>query len=379
MRRRPPPTAVAVPACNEAETIGACLSALLDQRDLTGSPLPSGDIKIVVLANNCTDATAEIARGFGEAVEVLDLALPAPAANAGTARRMAMDAAAARLPRWGGLICTTDADSRPRRDWIAQLWRAVDAGAGAVAGVVDFDFAPGHVPVFSEARRRESLYSALQAEIIAHVDPEAHNPWPNHIWAWGANLAVTAQAYRRVGGLPARPLAEDRAFVDALRLHDVPVRHCLSARVWTSPRPVGRAQGGLASLVADHTGQDCSPCDAALEPAREVWRRAAWRRRLRRAYADGRLAPAVQDRLGLKAEVLAEALRQPTFGAAWSLVEAASPRFRARRLSPGDLPHEVRRARRLLDRLRPTRDGADPPDRLHAASAGLWSAPPPPP
>ena len=366
-----------MPACNESETIEACLAALIDQRDLAGAPLSADSVKIVVLANNCTDATAELARGFGDRVEVLELVLPPQSANAGTARRMVMDVAAARLPQGRGLICTTDADSRPRPDWIAQLWKAVDAGADAVAGVVDFDFAPGQAPVFSEARRRESLYSALQAEIIAHVDPEAHNPWPNHIWAWGANLAVTAQAYRRVGGLPPRPLAEDRAFVDALRRHDIPVRHCLNARVWTSPRSTGRAEGGLASLVADHMGQDCAPCDAALEPVRSAWRRAAWRRRLRDAYADVRQAGAVLQRLQLAPELVARVLQQPTFGAAWSLVEAQSPKFRARRLTPADLPTELRRATRLLARLRPSVAG-DPADRIHAASAGLWSAPPPP-
>ena len=248
---------VAVPARDEAERIDACLSALLDQRDLAGASVPPDTLRIVVLANNCSDRTAEVARRSGGVIQVVEATLPPSSANAGAARKAVMDMAADLIPRGGGgLICTTDADSRPRPDWIARLWKAVDAGAEAVAGVVDFDPHEADPIAFSEARRCEGLYSALQAEIVAHADPEAHNPWPNHIWAWGANLAVTADAYRRVGGLPPQPLAEDRAFVEQLRRHDVPVRHCLDARVWTSARRVGRAEGGLASLVADHAGAD---------------------------------------------------------------------------------------------------------------------------
>ncbi len=368
------PTVVAVPARDEAERISACLAALLDQRDLDGGPLQPDAIQLVVLANNCRDGTAKIARRSGRAIQVVETTLPPGSANAGAARKAAMDMAADLIPLGGaGLICTTDADSRPRPDWIARLWKAVDAGAEAVAGAVDFDPHEADPVAFSEARRREGLYSALQAEIVACADPEAHNPWPNHIWAWGANLAVTASAYRRVGGLPAQPLAEDRAFVEQLRRHDVPVRHCLDARVWTSARRVGRAEGGLASLVADHAGEDTAACDAVLEPARMAWRRAAWRRRLRRAYAGGAPASAVVLRLGVATRTLAAALDQQTFGAAWSLVEAASPHLAARRLTPAELPLEISRAERLLRRI----GSGDRSDRARAASAGLWSASPP--
>ncbi len=368
------PTVVAVPARDEAERISACLAALLDQRDLDGGQTPPNAIQVVVLANNCSDRTAEIARRSGGLIQVVEATLPPCRAHAGAARKAAMDMAADLIPSGdAGLICTTDADSRPRPDWIARLWKAVDAGAEAVAGAVDFDPYEADPVAFSEARRREGLYSALQAEIVAHADPEAHNPWPNHIWAWGANLAVTAAAYRRVGGLPPQPLAEDRAFVEQLRRHDIPVRHCLDARVWTSARRVGRAEGGLASLVADHAGEDCAACDAALEPARIAWRRAAWRRRLRQAYAARAPASLLALRLGVAVQTLEEALDEQTFGAAWSLVEASSPHLAPRRLTPAELPREISRAERLLRRIGP----GDRSDRARAASAGLWSASPP--
>ncbi len=286
-----------------------------------------------------------------------------------------MDAAADLLgDRDIGLICTTDADSRPRSDWIARLWKAVDGGAQAVAGVVDFDPFDPTLPAFSEARRREGRYSALQAEIIAYADPETHNPWPNHIWAWGANLAVTAKAYRQVGGLPPHPLAEDRAFVEQLRRHDVPVRHCLEARVWTSARRVGRAAGGLASLVDDHAGLDDAPCDAMLEPAWMAWRRATWRRRMRRVFLGQASAGVLAVRLGVAAETLSAALAAQTFGTAWSLVETASPHLAPSRLSLADLPAQIAFATRLIRRIAPS-GSIDPADRRLAASAGLWSTP----
>jgi hypothetical protein len=227
---------------------------------------------------------------------------------------------------------------------------------------------------FSQIRQQEAAYSGLQAEILARVDPEAHNPWPNHIWAWGANMAVTGAAYRRVGGLPPAPLAEDRAFVEQLRRHDVPVRHCLAARVWTSARRDGRAPGGLASLVADHAGRDLAPCDAALEPARDAFQRAAWRARLRPAHARGSWPAAWSERLRLSPSELACALAQPAFGASWSEIEASSPVLKRRRLDPTRLGYEIGVAQRLIRRL--TGDAtSDPADTARAATAGLWSAP----
>jgi glycosyltransferase involved in cell wall biosynthesis len=368
-------TVVAVPARDEADRIGACLTALLGQKDLNGQPLPSNHVRVVVLANNCGDDTADVARrvGGGDRVQVLSVNFPPAQANAGAARRAAMEAAVALLPGLEhSLICTTDADSRARPDWIARLWQAVDGGAEAVAGVVEFD--PGEAPAFSDARRQEAAYSVLQAEIVARVDPETHNPWPNHIWAWGANMAVTASAYRRVGGLPPAPLAEDRAFVEQLRRHDVPVRHALNARVWTSARRDGRAPGGLASLVDDHVGDDLAPCDAALEPALDVFRRAAWRARLRQAHANQLWPISLAERLHLSREHLTRALSAPAFGAAWSEVEAWSPKLQRRPLDPAQLVHEIALAKRLLRRVNRGAP-ADPADTALAATAGLWSAP----
>ena len=109
---------VAIPACNEAARIEACLAALATQRDGYGDPVADGAFEILVFANNCTDATAEAARSFAAVcphpVVVICETLAPEHANAGWARKRAMDLAAERLREAGhhdGMLLTTDADS----------------------------------------------------------------------------------------------------------------------------------------------------------------------------------------------------------------------------------------------------------------------------
>jgi glycosyltransferase involved in cell wall biosynthesis len=56
---------VIIPAHNEANVIGRCLCAILDG----AAP---GELQVIVACNGCTDQTADIARGFGAAVEVIE-------------------------------------------------------------------------------------------------------------------------------------------------------------------------------------------------------------------------------------------------------------------------------------------------------------------
>ncbi|WP_436531150.1 glycosyltransferase family 2 protein [Actinoplanes sp. HUAS TT8] len=56
---------IVVPAHNEAAVIGRLLTALLADAE-------PGELDVVVVANGCTDDTAEVARGFGPAVTVVE-------------------------------------------------------------------------------------------------------------------------------------------------------------------------------------------------------------------------------------------------------------------------------------------------------------------
>lgn len=73
-------TSVVIAAHNEAAVIGRCLDAII------GSPTPDGQLEIVVVANGCTDGTADAARRPG--VTVVDLPTPgkANALNVGDSR-----------------------------------------------------------------------------------------------------------------------------------------------------------------------------------------------------------------------------------------------------------------------------------------------------
>ena len=381
------PTVVAIPARDEADRIVRCLDALRAQVDVDGERLgPRAPLKIVVLINNTRDDTAGRIRDWrertGAAVAWRETDLGG-AVHAGAARRAAMDWGLEELAAWGGegVICTTDADSVARPDWLAETWKAFRVGADAVAGVVEFDPERLGGLALSPLRRLEARFAALQAEMIARADPQPHDPWPNHIWAWGASLAVTADAYRAVGGLPAAPLAEDRAFAAALAARDLRLRHALDVRVRTSVRNAGRAPGGLADLISLYArGDDAAPCDVALEATSATLERASCRRLLRRlreaapSETDRRVR-ALARRLGVTRTTVWRALDQPWFGVGWAQLEASSPALERRRLFPSDLPREIYLAEQALRATKGAASEAHRADSLRAASAGLWSAP----
>ncbi len=356
---------VAVPVRNEVDRIGACLDALAAQEGIGPDALG-----IVLFLNNCTDGTAEAVAAIlaGLPVRVRVITRDFAGAQAGWARREAMEAAAAWLQEaapgaaWlqeaapDGVILTTDADSRVPPDWVARNLAALAEGADAVAGRIALDEAEAaRLPDALHARGRlEGAYEALLVALESLIDPVAHDPWPRHATRSGASLAVRLSAYRAAGGMPALPLGEDRAFVASLLRADARVRHDPDIVVVTSGRLDGRAPGGAADTMRERCAVPEAPCDPRLEPLRAALFRFAWGRRLRRLHATGRLA-----RTGLWAPWLRvpplEAHRiagLPTLGAVLVAIEAASPLLAARPLRPRALPRQIRAARLVLAGLR---------------------------
>ena len=94
-------------------------------------------------------------------------------------------------------------------------------------------------------------------------DPCPADPWPCHHQHYGASLALTVRAYRRVGGLPAVPYLEDEALWQLLLGQGLPVRHSPHVQVYTSARRCGRVEVGL-SWPAARVG---SPGPAAARAA----------------------------------------------------------------------------------------------------------------
>ncbi|WP_245501052.1 glycosyltransferase [Lichenibacterium minor] len=362
----PPPAVVAIPAHDEAERIGACLAALAMQRDDCGAPMPAGSFSVLVLANNCRDATADLCRAFAAVapfpLHVVECTLAPGEAHAGGARRRAMDAAADLLERGpgrDGVILTTDADSRAGPTWVSATLAAFAQGADAVAAYIDAD--PNEYLAlgagFLARGRLEDRHLSRVAELYAALDPRSHDPWPNHRVHSGAGIAVTLAAYRAVGGLPIRPLGEDNALAQVLDEAGFLIRHSTEAFVTTSCRFDSRAPGGAGDTMrARHEDLD-APCDGDLERAKSLFRRVRTRGILRRLHAAGRLGDTAgwRHRLGLDrdaAAALALACADRPFSHLWRRVEAECPALHiGEPLRPSALPREIEAVERLLRRL----------------------------
>jgi hypothetical protein len=171
---------------------------------------------------------------------------------------------------------------------------------------------------------------------------------------------LTLTAYRRIGGLPAVPVGEDRALFEALIRAELRVRHCPAARVIVSCRLDGRAAGGMADTLRRRLAEaEAAPLDARLEPALDALLRLRCRRALRRLRAgQPRLGDPVRLALalGLAPAALAEIARLPRFWSAWEELQArALPLRRRRRLLAGEVGAEIDRATTLLGALRGAR------------------------
>lgn len=359
-----------------------CLAALAAQRDRFGAPVAADAFEILVFANNCNDGTAAIARRFADGIiqriVVVEEELPAEMANAGWARKRAMDLAAIRLETLGEghVILTTDADSCVAPGWFSANLQELARGVECVAGYVD---AVPHEIVslgrdFLKRGRLEDTYLRLVAEITARCDPRTHDPWPNHRVSSGASLAVTVAAYRAIGGLPARALGEDAALTASLDEAGFKVRHSLEVTVQTSCRIVGRAPGGAADTLQRRLADLDAPCDDDLEPALRVARRAMCRSLFRRMWQGALDEGPVSARLRIPVEGIRRLRAEAaTFLEAWEAVSNGSPLLADRRtLRPSELPRQIAIARMMVATLRvagPTRTGA-PDDRLHREGSG---------
>ena len=216
---------------------------------------------MVLFANNCSDGTTESARALASSLPlgltVVEGRLVSGAPHAGEARRMAMDLAMARLKEIAAarsVILTTDADSRVAPNWIDGNINAINAGVDAVLGRLALDEDGRKLPEAVHRRGAlESEYEELLTEVFATLDPVVHNPWPHHSTISGASVAITTEAYRRIGGLPRVAGSEDKALVAELLRRDARIRFDNAIEVVTS----ARLEGGR--LEGSRTRCGCGP------------------------------------------------------------------------------------------------------------------------
>ncbi len=335
---------VAIPARDEAERIKACLTALDQQIQRPDA--------VVLLLNNCTDDSETVARSIAPRLRFgLDLVrclLPPARANAGCARRMAMQIAADRAGP-NGILLTSDADAIAPPDWVSRNLVGLRNGADIVCGTAVIDpLEAASVPAHLHADdARECRLIALLDELAWQLDPELHDPTPRHTEASGASIAVSVRAYRRAGGIPAVPSGEDRAFVRSQWIMDARVRHDPAIRVFVSGRIFGRAEGGMADAIRRRMHQQDEYTDDQAEPARDALRRYSLRYRMRRLWA-GAPDAGLADDLSISSDTLNAARSQPFFGSAWAALEAQSPVLARERVRFRDLPAQIAIAERLL-------------------------------
>jgi len=257
---------VVVPAHDEEELLPACLAALRSAAGAAGVP-----VRLLVVADACTDATAAVAAAAG--AEVLRIR----ARNVGAARAAGMarllrrmggtDPAATGLAATGlvtsglaasrlatrGLattwLATTDADTVVPPGWLRrQLGYAVqgwDVVLGTVS-VADWAGHPPHTPAVFEAMYRFG-----------------DGPHPH---VHGANLGIRASAYLAAGGFRPLRTAEDHALLAAATEAGCQVLRAGDITVETSARRQARAPRGfshaLRALTAEPGSGGPSPAAA---------------------------------------------------------------------------------------------------------------------
>ncbi|WP_310395917.1 glycosyltransferase [Hymenobacter sp.] len=335
-RQLPPPRAelqisVIIPAKNEVASLPATLAALAVQVDWQGRPLPPGSFEVIVLANNCTDATAAVvrqqARRFPHLVlHAAELCLPAAKAHVGRARRLLMDEACARLERVAspaGVIASTDADTRVAPTWLAATRAEIAAGADAVGGRILTNITGAALQPLRRLQVRDAAYRQLCARLEGLLDPAPADPWPRHHQHFGASLALTARAYRRVGGLPEVRFLEDEALCQALRRHDFKLRHSPEVQVLTSARRQGRAEVGLSWQLREWLHLSRQQREPHVESPAQLARLWRARQQLRTYWASRPAQPhrPLATQLGLPAAMLLARVQcAAAFGELWEWV-----------------------------------------------------------
>lgn len=178
---------VVIPAYNEEKLLGRCLEAIKNQ-DYTGH------YEIIVVDNNSTDQTAEIAWKWGAKIV--------------QEKRQGYVYAMARgfMEAQGEIIATTDADAVVPPFWLSTLATYFEKNPEVVA--------VGGRITFYDADWKIRLFEKYFFPVIYWFDKSAgRGP---HLW--GPNLAVSREAFYQVGGWNLNVnLQADNEITDRLR------------------------------------------------------------------------------------------------------------------------------------------------------------------
>ena len=328
---------VIIPVRNEADSLPAVIKALAYQVDGSGRALNPNRYEVLILANNCTDDTVETVEKLRDRyprlqLQVIEVFIPTEIAHVGKARQMVMDEAYRRFSLIGlknRIIASTDGDTEVASNWISCLIEEFDKGIDALGGRIITRRAntPGISTDISLYYLRRLAHAYFVAQIECCLDPQTHDCWPRHFQYCGANMAVSAEMYGKIGGMPLVRHEEDVALYRQLQRADAKIRHSLNVRVLTSARQTGRATGGLSELLEtlSHASQSRQPVlveSPEITEARIMVRR--YLRQVRSAIQEepffnvkqyARTADLLANSLGLPTDQLRQAIESmPTFG-----------------------------------------------------------------
>jgi len=260
-------TAIIVPACNEAERIGACLDAL--------AVLKGGeDAAIHVCVNNSQDATAQIVReramrhGLALVLSVVTL----PRGGVGRARRLGHLLAMRHSPD-ARFLLSTDADCQAEPEWLHAMTRELETYPAAIGRIESLEDLPPHLLEKVRAGGElEDSYMRLSLEFSLLLEADMSGALGLNT-AGGANLGIRRDVYWAIGGYRPLESREDRDLIDRVvqaGLHPVRVPDAI---VRASLRPDGRAPGGMADKIAQRIAGADGELDSALAPVDAMWTR----------------------------------------------------------------------------------------------------------
>ncbi|MBE9464960.1 glycosyltransferase [Dyadobacter subterraneus] len=326
---------VILPVRNEQDNLFKTLEALRNQKDNEGRQLSYSKYEVLLLANNCTDDSAEFARTYQKtypefSLHIEEIQLAPDVAHIGTVRRLLMDAAYNRfalLKRPQGIIASTDSDSEVDKNWVFNTIEEIKKGNDVVGGRILTR------PENSLSRiyyLRDVTYKHLVSKAEALLDPVDNDPWPRHYQCFGASFAVTCRIYDLSGRLPVVPFLEDMAFHRALTRIDAKIRLSPLVKVITSTRIQGRVDFGFSIQLKQWGEMNEARDPVMVEQAGALFKKLKAKRLLRQYWnCDCSQKEAHSNLLNLVAEILqldaswlhCQVSEEVFFGVLWEKIE----------------------------------------------------------
>lgn len=210
---------VVIPAHNEEHHISACLTSVLSA---AAHPALAGQrVCVVVVLDDCADQTGQIVAAHG--VSGIEVSFQ----NVGKARATGADHLLAAGAEW---LSFTDADTVVPHDWLA---RQIELKADAVCGTVEVDSWNIH----------GDLVRSKYMELYQFIE--------NHRHIHGANLGLSAEAYRNAGGFQHLTAHEDVHLVADLKRVGAHIVWTATNPVITSARKDYKCRGGFGEYLVN--------------------------------------------------------------------------------------------------------------------------------